>query len=165
MAYYCNQERTQELNNRIYERNIPGGSLEPNYDPRPSSTKFQIFPTLDAANNNFDSVPIYNSESTFNPGTSKGPWTGFSHNINLESSLRNQFFGLQNNDHAQYVPSSNSDLYDVKINNNKNIIQPHPQLFKEVDFEPFNPNCLGQGNNLFNNHTRQQLLDIYDEKK
>ena len=43
MAYYCNQERTQELNNRIYERNIPGGSLEPNYDPDLHQRNFRFF--------------------------------------------------------------------------------------------------------------------------
>ena len=29
-VYYCNMERTKELSDRMYDRNIPSQSLEPN---------------------------------------------------------------------------------------------------------------------------------------
>ena len=45
-VYYCNQYRTLQLSNRMYERNVPGVPLQMNYDTRPVDTKFKVFPIL-----------------------------------------------------------------------------------------------------------------------
>ena len=41
-AYYCQQNRTTQLSNRMYKRNVPGVPLQMNYDPRPVDTKFVV---------------------------------------------------------------------------------------------------------------------------
>lgn len=46
-VFYGQNERTDELNNRIIERNYPDIPLKPNYDPRPISTKYSHFPMID----------------------------------------------------------------------------------------------------------------------
>ena len=38
--------------------------------------------------------------------------------------------------------------------------QPFPDLFATQQFEPFNPNPLGLGKNLFDNCTRQQIKNF-----
>ena len=43
-VYYCNQYRTLQLSNRMYERNVPGVPLQMNYETRPVDTKFKVFP-------------------------------------------------------------------------------------------------------------------------
>ena len=100
----------------------------------------------------------YSTKSVFNPGNAQAPWSGFSNNINTESTLRNQFFALQNCEQSEYVPSSNSDLYQTKIDY-KPVQQNHPLLFEKSDLAPFNPNTDNIGNSLFNNHTRNQLKE------
>jgi hypothetical protein len=42
--YTCQQERTDELNERMFSRIHSDNSLRPNYDPRPVSTKYSVFP-------------------------------------------------------------------------------------------------------------------------
>ena len=59
--------------------------------------------------------PTYDIKTTFNPGNAEAPWSGFATNINEESKLRNQFFALQNCEQANYVPSTTSDMYTVKV--------------------------------------------------
>jgi len=104
------------------------------------------------------SYGTYSTSSVFNPGNAQAPWSGFSNNINTESILRNQFFALQNCEQSEYVPSSTSDLYQTKIDY-KPVQQNHPLLFEKSDLVPFNPNTSNVGNNLFNNHTRNQLKE------
>jgi len=159
--YTCNHERVDEINNRISDRNLPSNSLQPQYSIRPVPTKYGYMPILDQYKKT--SVPLntytpYSLNNTFNPGTAQAPWNGFSNNINTESTLRNQFFALQNCEQSEFVPSSNSDLYQTKVDYVPQK-QSHPLLFDKPDLEPFNPNTLNLGNKLFNNHTRYQLKD------
>jgi len=42
-VYYCNQYRTLQLSNRMYERNVPGVPLQMNYETRPVDTKFKTY--------------------------------------------------------------------------------------------------------------------------
>ena len=37
-------ERTTELDEKIFNRSFPSTALKPNYDPRPISTKYSLFP-------------------------------------------------------------------------------------------------------------------------
>jgi hypothetical protein len=110
--------------------------------------------------------PTYCQGTIFNPGNSRGPWSGYASNINHESELRNQIFALQRSSQAAFIPSSQSSLYDVKWQNKENHNQPFPNLFKTQDFLPFdaNPNTDTIGYALFNNATRQQLKDLTPNK-
>ena len=57
---------------------------------------------------------------------------------------------------------SQSNLYNVKWQNNNKPQQPFPDLFKNEQFSPVNPNPEPNkiGYALFNNATRQQVKDL-----
>ena len=161
-VFICQQERTEQLNQRISRRNIPSGPLQPQYSMRPVSTKYALMPIVDQRVKPtvpLKSYSVYNTKQTFNPGNAQAPWSGFSMNVNTESKLRNQFFALQKCEQAEFVPDSRSSLYNPYVTNLTQHQQPFPQLFEPPDFEPFNPNTLDLGGNLLNNHTRIQLQD------
>jgi hypothetical protein len=163
--FICQNERTDALNNRISSRNIPSAPLQPFYYQVPVSTKYGYMPILDQskpATVPLNSYPIFSPHVTFNPGNNMAPWSGFSNNINIESTLRNQFFGLQDCQQAEYVPSSSSDLYKNYIPP-KPIKQPFPGLFKREVFDHRNPNRHNLGNHFFNNNTRNEIKDIVPE--
>ena len=50
-VYICQQERTQELNDRIMDRNQPSIKMNNVYDPRPAETRRVIFPGIDTRHN------------------------------------------------------------------------------------------------------------------
>lgn len=164
----CVSDIHNSTNKRIYERNIPSQTLQPYFDVRPVMTKYSYFPVVDPRaqiNVPVKQMPTYNVNTTFNPGNSMAPWSGFATNINTESELRNQIYALQKCSQSVYVPSSNSDLYDYKF---KSIRQynPHELMFNEQTFSSFNPNpdqniC---GSGLFYNNTRCQVKDMTKQK-
>ena len=160
-VYYCNNNRDLELSNRIYQRNIPSHNLRPYIDTKPVMTKYSTLPVVDLKNKNHQvslkEYGMYNVQNSFNPGQS-APGSGFFNNVNTESLLRNQFFALQKSDQSVYVPSSTSDLYNVNVVS-RPVNQPHPDLFQEQEFKPFNPNIINGGTKIFNNSTRLQMLD------
>ena len=164
--YSCNHGRVDEINNRMSERNIPSASLQPQYSIRPVSTKYGYMQVLDqykkpnVALNNYQP---YSTKAIFNPGNAQAPWNGFSNNINVESQLRNQFFALQRCEQAEFVPSSDSDLYKTTVSY-KAVKQTHPLLFDKPEFAPFNPNTYHLGGNVLNNFTRNQLKDVCDRE-
>lgn len=158
----CNFNRVDEINERISNRNIPSSSLQPQYGIRPVSTKYGYMQVLDQYKNT--NVPLhsykpYNINNVFNPGNANAPWSGYSNNVNTESTLRNQFFALQNCEQSSFIPSSKSDLYETKIDY-KPVEQTHPLLFKNQEFSPFNPNTLNTGKQIFNNNTRVELKNV-----
>ena len=160
--YYCNQERTDELNNRIAVRNIPSAPLQPQYAVRPVSTKYDMMSIVDRRPKStvpLKSYPVYNIASTFNPGSAVAPWSGFASEVDDESRLRNEFFALQKCEQAEYVPSTKSDMYEVTVDST-NETQPHPDLFRQQEFAPFNPNTCNTGKMFFDNHTRQQIKEV-----
>jgi len=160
--YLCNNDRVEELNERISSRNIPSAPLQPQFSQRPVSTKYAFMPILDRRPKSvipIERKPIYDIKKTFYPGDATAPWNGYMSNIDTESTLRNQFFALQNCEQIYYVPSSNSELYHVKVDGGKQVQQPFPSLFTEQTFSPFNPNDCNVGQNLWDNCTRQQLYD------
>ena len=157
--YQCNNERVEQLNERISSRNIPSGALQPNFSMRSVSTKYALLPIVDRramSNVPIERHPTYNIGKTFNPGNSMSPWSGFASNVNDESTLRNQNFALQNCERSRYIPSSKSDMYSVNVDSGQHIIQPFQSLFKEETFDSFNPNDCNVGNDLWDNCTRQQ---------
>jgi hypothetical protein len=103
----------------------------------------------------------FTTESVFNPSNAKAPWRGWAERVNLESSLRNQYFALQRNDRAEYVPNSTSDLYQVTIDA-REVQQPNPYLFDNgaSNFAPMNPNPNDLGRLTFENSTRFQLRTL-----
>jgi hypothetical protein len=157
----CNLNRYDELNQRIYNRNIPSSYLDAKFSPRPVSTKYSLLPVVDQYKNSnvpiISSVP-YNIGKIFNPGNASGPWSGFATNVDVETILRNRTFALQYCEQSTYVPSSRSDLYNIEVPS-KPVQQPFPGLFDQPSLAPFDPNPLGLGSDVFNNATRQQLKD------
>lgn len=159
---YCQQDRTEELSRRMYARNIPSAPLQPQLDARPVLSKYTIMPILDQrkpATVPLSNYPVYNPAHVFNPGSAVAPWSGYATAVNVESTLRNQFFALQKCEQSEYVPSSKSDLYNVRIDS-RQIPQTHPLLFKTEKFAPMNPDCFHLANQVFNNSTRTEIKNV-----
>lgn len=154
---------SNEINNRIYDRNISSQPLQPYLDVRPVMTKYSIMPIVDQRREvgvPLNQLPNYNVNKVFNPGNTQSPWSGF--NVNQESVLRNQIYALQHCSLATYVPSSKSDLYQLSMPSSKKVEQPHELLFSKEKFSDFNPNPDKLGYALFNNATRVQLKEVYN---
>ena len=153
--YLNHLERDNELNKRISVRNVPSSNLQPQFSLRPTSSKYDVMPIFDRRPK--PKVPIrqetnFNPELIFNPGNATAPWSCFSNNVDLESTLRNQFFALQKNDQVEYVPNKNSDLYNSHVIGT-NEQQPFPGLFQQPNLADFNPNIHNVGNHFFHNNT------------
>lgn len=162
-------QRQETVYLRSSLRNIPSQPLQPYLDARPVLTKYSIMPIVDPRKKS--NVPLvqkstYTPETIYNPGNDFGPWSGYASNVNHESELRNQIFALQSCSQAAYIPSSKSSLYDVKWKNSNKQEQPFPNLFKNEEFCPVNPNPDPDriGFALFNNATRQQVRDLTKTK-
>jgi hypothetical protein len=166
----CNVERLQQLNDRLYNRNLPSHTLQASFDPRAVKTRQVLFPVLDCYKPSNTPIRVegqYNSTAQFNPGSS-APYSGWASNIDNESRVKSLFRTTQKwTPQNEYVPGSQSDLYIT----NKNVKETSPQetqrilgmrdiLFKTEQFDDFNPNKCGLGGDRFNNHTRQQLKNI-----
>jgi hypothetical protein len=159
-------QRTEELNARINQRNIPSQQLQASFGIRPVSTKYASMPLIDRRE--IPTVPIqkqpaYNVEQTFNPGSAQAPWSGFANNVNKESQLRNQFFALQRGaGQGVYIPSKDSDMYESKMKPTMDtaLQQKFPYLFEKQSFEEFHPCPENIGLNMFDNCTRQQVKEI-----
>lgn len=166
-VYLGQQERTNEIDERIFQRNFPSSPLEPNYDPRPISTKYSYFPGLSGRkqiHTSKNTYPIYNIHEVFNPGTGKAPCSGILNDIDNETYLRNQHFALQKGDKHYYVPQSGSELFKDYVYTTDKRLQPHPDLFNNYNFENNRPRYSSLNNigkNLFNNHTRNQMKAKY----
>lgn len=159
----CNNGRLDEINKRIEDRNTPSQPLKPAFSLRPQLSKYNYMPIVNDsldAKVGFKQYVNYDTKHVFNPGTS-APWYGFANNVNTESSLRNQFFALQDCEQATYIPGSNSSLY-VNHNVNPNVPAPHQNqlLFAEPQLAPFNPNECQLENTLWQNNTRVAVKNI-----
>ena len=164
-VYYNDGEkidRYDELNQRISERNIPSEYLQPQFSLRPVSTKYATLPMIDRrikAEVQLRPVVPYNIGKVFNPGSAQAPWSGYASNVDVETVLRNQTFALQKNGQSTYIPSSNSDLYEVEVFGRQET-QPFPNLFEEPNLAPFNSNPHNIAQDVFNNSTRQQIKNL-----
>lgn len=161
--YFMNYERDAQINDGIYQRNMPSHSLEQVYDPRPAQTRQRYFPAMDCR------VQVqkppqnqYNQYTQFNPA-SKAPFHYYATNIDQESRMRNIFFPLQKGCiQSSYIPSSQGDLYTapkMRETTDPNTM-PHGLLFDVPTFSPNNPNVLSLGYEMFNNHTRNQRANV-----
>jgi len=169
--YSGQQDRVDELNTRIQSRFIPDNELRPNYDPRPVSTKYSLFPVIDRKTpgkeylkpsteylGGLGEAEAEANEIGFKPLIINSP---FIRNIDTETVLRNQTVALQNGiGQSVYVPSSNSDLYNTTIVSRPSE-QPFPNLFIKPTFNSTQPAISITKQNIgksdFFNYTRFQL--------
>ena len=163
-VYYCQMNRTQQLSDRMYNRNIPSHQIGQSYFARPVDTYATRFPILDCHNPSTVSkaiFPPYSQRQVFNPGQA-APYEGFSKNVDIESSLHNSFHPTQKCVQGKYIPGSRSDMYNANylIPTSKPVNMTNKLLFKKENFNAFNPNQCNLGYKLFDNHTRQQTKDI-----
>lgn len=175
--YYGQNARVEDLNNRIYERNLSDSPLEANFDPRSTPTKYSRLPIVNLRNSAITPVnistepirasPVYQTESNFSPANRNAPFSGFQSNVDKETILRNQTFALQRGlGQDVYVPSSQSDLYKTVIVSRPSV-QPYPKLFEQYAFnQELNQNVANFpqiGKDRFSNNTRTQLRGLYME--
>ena len=163
-ALYGQEDRVEELNKRIGSRNNIEKKLEPNFDLRPTSTKYDHFPVLDKQPTpKKQDYETYKLSNQFYNGNARASPSGYFSNIDLESNLRNQHFALQKGaSQSVYVPTSESDMYKVKVPYIPSE-QPHPTLFTQQKFsaelhENLQNNKIGV--DTFHNHTRTQLRNM-----
>lgn len=156
-------ETLNDINNRIQSRYFSDFPLEPNFSSRPVSTKYNLMPTVTTNTNPAPRVPIkqyvqHIPAFNFNPATRNGPWRTYATNVDTESVLRNQTMALQRSSQAVYVPSTESDLYNVRIVS-RPVEQTYSHLFDKPTFEqPHHANLDKRiGADRFNNDTRLQL--------
>lgn len=160
----CQQQRTQELNDRIYKRNIPTNSVQMQYNTRSVPTKFIHMPTFDChpvSDIPCDKQPAYNTEKMFTPSNSL-PFSGYQANVDTETKLRNIIFPLQSCPQAKYIPSSKSDMFNSSYltHTDQHTHVQNPLLFKKESFTQFNPNICNVGKDVFNNNTRVQIRNL-----
>jgi len=166
---YGQNDRVDELNDRIYSRQKPDMPLEPNFDLRPVPTKYALFPVINRRpqyNQRIYPTVNHRVETNFSPATNNGPPYGYMTNIDTETILRNQTVALQHGaDQGVYIPSSTSDLYNasVPIPVTRDEKQMFPDLFSKPTFsDKKHPNLQNNkiGANTFFNHTRTQLRNL-----
>jgi len=151
--------RRIETNDRINQRFIPSFKPQISLDIRSVQTKYttmQINDERPHVNTSIDNRKLYNVNNDFLPVAYGAPTNTFLTNIDQESILRNQFFALQKCNQKEYVPSSNSDLYNVEVvgrkeNNN------HSLLFNKETFKSSKPKFNFKDNKMFNNNTSIKL--------
>lgn len=160
--YYGQNERVEELNQRIQGRQFSDKPLAPNFSSRPAMTRYSRFPIVDhkiPVEEPIRTQPFHNVSTNFNPA-SRAPPATFLQSVDVESGLRNQTVAKQSAPQSFFVPSSNSDLYKVQIVSRPGP-NPHPSLFSHPSVESTNrAQSVGSmpiGNDFFNNHTRTQL--------
>lgn len=183
-VYLYNHERLQELNDRIYQRNLPSQALQTHFSPRSTDTRHMMFPVVNShtpSNYPINQLPNHNINNQFNPG-SNSPYSGYMTNVDNESRIRNLFFSNQSAAQSKYIPSSTSDMYQydiqrelVKHNEQWNTqqipliekpasnieqAQPYPRLFDVQQFHPVDVNEYKLGMDRFHNHTRQQVKNL-----
>jgi len=151
------QDRTDQINDRIKDRQYPDTPLRPNYDPRPISTKYSHFPIIDRRVN--ISEPLHNyslGTSSFSPYAKYGTTLP---NVEVEMNLRNQFVSLQHGaNQGVYVPSSKSDLFQIPTYSSSIIgEQPFPTLYSIPQYSNNRVIDPSIGKNELFNHTRTQL--------
>lgn len=166
-VYYGQNDRIDELNDRINSRYFSDSPLQPNIDSRPVPTKYSHFPIVNRRTQLKEPIVPYmdfNQSVNFNPGSSRAPPSGYLNNVDTEILLRNQTYALQRSDQSIYVPSSKSDLYNIHMPSpSRTEDQPHPNLFVKGEFNSApHPNVMNSniGGDDFFNHTRTQLRNM-----
>ena len=174
-AYRCHENRTLELSNRIFERNLATKNPQMVFDPRPVKTRQVLFPMLECNQPSEYPIieqPTHTHDSVFLPGTS-APFNGYQTAIDNESRIQNRFFPLQSAPQSKYIPSSKSDMYQVQPlpkdditrynlteNPYSNLYTSSEQHARETWDNP-HPNPYPEiGGDFFYNHTRNQVKNL-----
>lgn len=158
---YQDDERNDQLNRRLYNRNVPGQAMNISTDPRPQSTKYTFLPSISNEPPLPNLYPLYDAKNDYNPGT-KSPFSGYAVNVDDESKIQNIFMPNQKYaPQAYYIPSSKSELYNPP----SFIDQPtnkHALLQNEMQFNFHNPDKRSINDNsfLFQTHTRQSEKNV-----
>lgn len=163
--YYGQNERVDELNDRIKTRHFPDVELPPNFDPRPVSTKFCLYPTFirnpdgSATKKSISMVPSggisINDDKTYqkvvyNPGTDRGPPITFLKNIDIENQLR-----------KEYLPTKIVNTTTIYSNEKSIPSQTYNTYIPNYLANPYiNDSSQKIGGNKFNNFTKIQLRNI-----
>jgi hypothetical protein len=165
-VYVATGERVDELSNKMFARNMPSHDIQPMFGLRPVASKYTVMPIYDQYKPCVESIhvkPIFQPQSpeVFYPGTRNAPYNGYASKVNVESTLRNQWFALQRGSQAVYVPSSESDLYKTTVEY-KPVLLPHPYINSNSteNFATHNPNTMNIAKGVFENSTRVQLKDM-----
>ena len=161
----CNNDNVNEINERIFERNLAYGKADTPISFRSQDTRYRLFPIIDNDQcNNDDSLNLaFDTTTMFLPGNSRGPWSAYASKINNESLLKNQTRKLQKDDAMEFITRDDSQLYKYDLVNKRNHdLDKFPALFENPTFsnndENYNNLKLNNSSNsIFNNHTRQQL--------
>jgi hypothetical protein len=125
--HQSNDNRVDELNQRIQARMYPSSLAPMNFSPRPVSTKHVLYPLIDQvsrADTQIDARP----PPSFLPASS-APFSGF--NVQQESNLKIKAT-LERDSASNYFPASTSDLYTDTVPKTGDSRQPHPFLFAQV---------------------------------
>jgi hypothetical protein len=144
-VYYGQYDRLDQMNDRLYDRNVPLETLSPNMDARSIPTRNTVYPVQDRRSKYKHASNL----DRFRP--------------DVESQLRNQFFALQHGaPQGVYIPDTNSDLYGVRIPVTENPIQqPFPNLFHVPRMTTAPPPMMDRiGAGTFQNNTRTQLRGL-----
>lgn len=154
-----------EINSRINQRCKPDSHLQPNFDPRPVSTKYTLFPIIDRRTKPGvmkKKYETYSPSSNFNPGNDGAPVNGFLDNISVESELRGNNYKLVGGDLGhKYIPSHDGPLYKNLVGNPLECPDPkHNLLFKQNTYVQANSVDPSIGRDIFHNNTRVQLRNI-----
>ena len=163
--YYCHQNRTAELSNRMFQRTMPRQHMQMYFSPRSVQTRYVHMPMLDCRKPNntpCENLPTYNTTTMYAPSDSL-PFNGFQNNVDTESKLRNIIFPIQKAEQSKFIPDEGSDLYvNYYLTRNNNPIDnnPHKLLNKRDELPSFNPNKHNIGRKLFNNNTRVQIRSL-----
>jgi len=168
-VYFCQNNRTTALSNRMYERNVPSEQLSMTYGPRPVPTRYVLMPMLDCRKPSKVSClkePIYSTTKEFSPGNTL-PFDGYQNKIDVESKLKNIIFPMQKCGQSKYIPSSKSDLFNAQYLTrvNQPIHMTNQLLFHDPQFSAFNPNTCNTGGKFFNNYTRYQIRSLGTKNK
>ena len=156
-----------ELNGRIERRLRGTETLEPFFEARSVSTRLETMPLYDCrkkSNTPLVKYERYNQHKQFNPGY-RGPYNGYSNNVDVESSLFNRFAPLQKCGQVKFLPNSTSDLYNSIVPAADRMAQPFSLLQKQDEPIRFNPNECELAKETFHNHTRQDQKNINREYK
>ena len=163
LASLPNIKRDAELNERIFSRNIANKDVQMYFDPRAVQTRFQLFPCEDDRPQFDEPIKIaehFDTTKNFLPGDG-GPFEGYARNVEDESKLRNIMFPLQKGHQSQYVPSTTSDMYEVKVAGSSNKMRnEHNLLFREPVLPKIDRNPQNIASDKFFNHTRQQVKNL-----
>ena len=151
-----------ELNERIKERNMVYVNTNINLGIRPIPTKYGYKPILSTPLKNnvpIQHYPTFNVDKDYLPGNKQGPWDGFATHIHDESKLRNMFFANTKSQQGIYIPSSNSELYELpKVKGRNKESQTFPGLFTTPQVQKQTPPIYKE-NKVFNNDSRQMRLN------